>query len=112
MGRARQLLSRVAESDSSFVLRDVRGEQAWVGPCVYCKRAIVVPVGGRQPASATLEHIVPRTHGGTDELDNLALACAGCNHEKGRKLDHRQLDDPTLQRVIERLRAGRRERMR
>lgn len=112
MGRARQLLRRVAESDRSFVLRDVRGEQAWVGPCVHCRRAIVVPLRDGQPASATLEHIVPRTHGGTDGLDNLALACGGCNHAKGKNLDWRRLDDPTLQRVIERLRAARRERMR
>jgi len=26
-----------------------------------------------------VEHIVPRIHGGTDDLDNLALACIDCN---------------------------------
>jgi 5-methylcytosine-specific restriction endonuclease McrA len=109
--RSKQLLRTVAESDHSFRLRDVRGMRAWVGPCLHCKRSIMVPVDARFPASATLEHIVPRTHGGTDELDNLGLACAACNHEKGRKLDSRPLADPTLQRVIERLRTARRTRM-
>jgi 5-methylcytosine-specific restriction endonuclease McrA len=30
-----------------------------------------------------VEHIVPKKHGGSDELDNLALACIDCNLHKG-----------------------------
>ena len=30
-----------------------------------------------------VEHIVPKKHGGTDDLDNLALACVDCNLHKG-----------------------------
>ncbi|HEY2383109.1 MAG TPA: HNH endonuclease [Terriglobia bacterium] len=26
-----------------------------------------------------IEHIVPKSHGGSDDLDNLALACIDCN---------------------------------
>ena len=33
-----------------------------------------------------VEHIVPRIHGGTDDLDNLALACIDCNLHKGTNL--------------------------
>ncbi len=33
-----------------------------------------------------VEHIIPRTHGGTDDLDNLALACIDCNLHKGTNL--------------------------
>jgi 5-methylcytosine-specific restriction endonuclease McrA len=33
-----------------------------------------------------VEHIIPRIHGGTDELDNLALACIDCNLHKGTNL--------------------------
>jgi hypothetical protein len=29
-----------------------------------------------------VEHIVPRILGGTDDLDNLAFACRGCNNIK------------------------------
>ena len=60
----------------------------------------------------TIEHIVPRNHGGTDELDNLALACAGCNQEKGVRHDHKRANDPRLQAVIETLRVRRQERWR
>jgi hypothetical protein len=47
--------------------------------CEYC--------GRRQEESplATLhvEHIVPRKHGGSDDPENLALACPNCNAFKG-----------------------------
>ena len=33
-----------------------------------------------------VEHIIPIIHGGTDELDNLALACIDCNLHKGTNL--------------------------
>jgi 5-methylcytosine-specific restriction endonuclease McrA len=32
---------------------------------------------------ATLEHIVPRAKGGTDEMSNLAISHASCNHSRG-----------------------------
>lgn len=30
----------------------------------------------------TTDHIIPRSRGGTDDLDNLCLACYLCNHHK------------------------------
>src|SRR5438477_9964421 len=33
-----------------------------------------------------VEHIIPRMHGGSDDLDNLALACIDCNLHKGTNL--------------------------
>jgi hypothetical protein len=33
-------------------------------------------------ASLHIEHILPKKHGGTDSLDNLALACIDCNLHK------------------------------
>ena len=49
--------------------------------CEYC--------GLRQEHSELshhIEHIVARQHGGTDEADNLALACHRCNLCKGPNL--------------------------
>lgn len=37
-------------------------------------------------AALHVEHIIPRKHGGSDELDNLALACIDCNLHKGPNL--------------------------
>ncbi len=33
-----------------------------------------------------VEHIIPRQHGGLDDLNNLALACGHCNRFKGPNL--------------------------
>ena len=37
-------------------------------------------------ASLHVEHIIPKTHGGSDDLANLALACIDCNLHKGPNL--------------------------
>src|SRR3990172_7430556 len=37
-------------------------------------------------ARLQIEHIVPRKHGGSDDLENLALACVDCNLHKGSNL--------------------------
>jgi hypothetical protein len=34
-------------------------------------------------AALHVEHVLPRKHGGTDDVDNLALACIDCNLRKG-----------------------------
>ena len=33
-----------------------------------------------------IEHVIPKAHGGSDDLDNLALACIDCNLHKGPNL--------------------------
>jgi hypothetical protein len=33
-----------------------------------------------------VEHVIARQHGGTDDADNLALACPHCNRHKGPNL--------------------------
>ena len=33
-----------------------------------------------------IEHIIPKKHSGTDDTDNLALACIDCNLHKGSNL--------------------------
>ena len=50
--------------------------------CEYCR------LGQDQAPFAAFhtEHIVPRKHGGTDDPDNLALACQHCNWHKGTNL--------------------------
>jgi 5-methylcytosine-specific restriction endonuclease McrA len=43
--------------------------------CQYC---------GRQPGSEelTIDHVVPRSHGGRSSWENCVLACVACNHRK------------------------------
>ena len=45
-----------------------------------------------------VEHIIPKVHGGSDDVDNLALACVDCNLHKGTNLTG---IDPETNRVTE-----------
>jgi len=110
--RVRKLLLAAAERDATFERMQLDGAEAWVGRCIHCNSRVVVPLDARTPASGTLEHIVPRNHGGGDDPENLAVSCARCNHGKGRRLDVRRRNDPRLQHVIELLQARLRERLR
>jgi 5-methylcytosine-specific restriction endonuclease McrA len=107
--RAQRVLAVVAV-DNTFHQSLVQGVLHWVGKCIHCNAKVLVTLLGA--TGATLEHIEPKTHGGSDEAENLALACARCNSGKGMRLDHRKRSDPTLNRVIETLRARRLERLR
>lgn len=42
--------------------------------CAYC---------GRSDRPLTVDHIVPRSRGGTDSWENLITACLNCNNRKG-----------------------------
>ena len=48
------------------------------GRCEYCR---LPEMRARLPHQ--LEHIIAKQHRGTDDPENLALACAGCNSFKG-----------------------------
>lgn len=38
------------------------------------------------PRQATREHVIPRSRGGTDDWENLAMACARHNRKRGNKV--------------------------
>lgn len=62
--------------------------------CEYCQ----LPEQQSPVARLQIEHIVPRKHGGTDEEQNLALACIDCNLHKGSNLTG---IDPETDRIAE-----------
>jgi hypothetical protein len=47
-------------------------------------------------ATFHVEHIIPRQHGGSDELDNLSLACDRRNLTKGPSLASFDIDTGTI----------------
>lgn len=54
--------------------------------CRWCGAALDVTIRGLRapsPPRATIDHVVPRSAGGTNGLDNLALSCEPCNQERG-----------------------------
>ena len=64
--------------------------------CEYCRLA--------QEHSALrfhIEHIVATQHGGSDELENLALACPECNRHKGTNLSGIDPDTGKVTRLFD-----------
>lgn len=110
--QTRALLLWAAATDSTFELmrQGPQRERVLSGKCIHCGRRHQLELDRTPLTHATVEHIVPRAHGGTDALTNVAIACAGCNRKKGSRLDCRRWEDEALQRVIATL-AGRRAQL-
>jgi 5-methylcytosine-specific restriction endonuclease McrA len=108
---SRQILE-IVRTDCTFVQQMVRGEQVWVGRCLHCNTRLIVALNGQSGREVTVEHIIPRSAGGGDELLNLGLACARCNHLKGVRHDSKGLRNPRAAEVIGRLLERRRARFR
>lgn len=102
----------VAATDSTFERMEQAGNTVLSGRCIHCRKRHVLTTEGEPLSLASLEHIMPRNHGGTNRAANLAIACKSCNGAKGRRLDCRRKGDPDLQHVVELLSARRRERWR
>jgi hypothetical protein len=71
--------------------RDV--ERRAKGCCEYCQSPAKYAT-----QTFSLDHIVPRSQGGKVSLDNLALACQGCNNHKYNKTRSR---DPLTDQLID-----------
>lgn len=52
--------------------------------CVYCRVELAVNKKGVQ-GSTTVDHIVPRVHGGRDADFNMVACCQACNTAKADK---------------------------
>jgi len=50
--------------------------EKWGRRCAYC---------GTENAQLEVEHIVPKSRGGSNRVDNLTLACHPCNEKKGAR---------------------------
>lgn len=50
--------------------------EKWNRKCVYCKK-------GNIPLE--IEHVIPKSRGGSNRISNLTLACTECNLEKGNR---------------------------
>ncbi len=103
---------QIIASDSSFERTEVRGQHVWQGKCLFCNRKLLVELNGEPISAATIEHIVPRNHGGTDDLGNLALACRSCNNEKGVRHDKNKRPTDRAVEVTEALKKRRQSRWR
>lgn len=46
------------------------------GSCAYCQSSLT-------KYTVTLDHVIPKSAGGSDDLDNLVACCKSCNTLKG-----------------------------
>ncbi|GAB2512061.1 HNH endonuclease [Lysobacter humi (ex Lee et al. 2017)] len=98
----------------------------WTTRCLHCRTRLQVRADGTPLGSASLEHVVPQAWFGrraaaaltsqvgndADDPRNLALACARCNHDKGKGPDARGPQDARAMEVVTTLLARRRARWR
>lgn len=62
----------------------------WGRNCVYC---------GQTDVPLEVEHIIPRSRGGTDRVDNLTISCTDCNQEKGSQTAE-EFGSPDIQEKV------------
>jgi len=104
-----QLLNQIAATDATFH----RQGTSWVGRCLICRGPL--RFDARTGEGASVEHIVPRSLGGTNELTNLGIAHRRCNGEKGIHWDggrRRKADPQRYGQLVQRLLAERQSRWR
>lgn len=73
--------------NTRFVRQFLLEQQGW--RCAGCDRLMSVYQGRAamtRPEQATLDHIHPRSRGGTDGRRNLQMMCRDCNCRKGNTL--------------------------
>jgi 5-methylcytosine-specific restriction endonuclease McrA len=64
--------------------------------CEYCRlHELDSPVITHQ-----IEHVIPKKHGGGDDLENLALACVACNLYKGPNISGLDPETGSLTRLF------------
>jgi 5-methylcytosine-specific restriction endonuclease McrA len=110
VSRRHLLLLAAAVTDATFERTLLDGQRVWIGKCIHCNSKLVLADDGRSLGEATLEHIFPEAQGGTNDVKNLAVACARCNRQKGARHDHKKGEG--LDRLVATLRAKREERWR
>lgn len=108
----RRKILGIIETDNTFERADHQGREAWLGKCLHCNTHLWIGLDGEPISRATIEHILPKTAGGSEAMTNLGLACARCNQGKGTRHDARYHRDARARELVERLLARRLARWR
>lgn len=49
--------------------------------CTYCQVKVYLPIFSGEP-KATIDHVIPKSKGGKNTMDNFVLSCPECNQRK------------------------------
>lgn len=111
----RRLFLCALRSDAQASLVETPADAShWETRCLHCRRRLQVRADGEPLGHASLEHVVPRAWFGKraaaalttrvdddpDDARNLAVACARCNHDKGKGPDACGPADPRALEVV------------
>jgi 5-methylcytosine-specific restriction endonuclease McrA len=108
----RRRILDIVRTDATFERAEFRGHEVWVGRCLHCNGTLMIGLDGEPQSRATIEHIVPKSAGGSNEAPNLGLACARCNAQKGKRHDPGYAKSERAQALVARLLERRQERWR
>lgn len=71
--RAYHYRKKSAKGNSSF--EEIQELKSWFSKCAYCN----------QKEAKTIDHIIPLSRGGTNDIENMIPVCVSCNSKKGAK---------------------------
>lgn len=77
----RKSYARRTHITGSYSMAEVAARAA--GRCHICHQKVDLTLSGRDPYGPTVDHLIPLSEGGADELTNVALAHRQCNVRRG-----------------------------
>jgi CRISPR/Cas system Type II protein with McrA/HNH and RuvC-like nuclease domain len=91
-----KLRAKLAYKNAKWVYIRTRLSESQNWKCCWCGCHTTDSRGKKN--STTVEHIVPRSSGGTDEWENLAMACSACNSRRGSQSVQDFMEGVAIQR--------------
>lgn len=74
----KKLEANIRKSRRETLYRMLKKRNSGVVPCFVCGKNVLSD-------DATLEHIIPISKGGTDDMNNLTISHGKCNWNRGNK---------------------------
>jgi len=73
--------------------------KVWGKSCAYC--GIRLSIDGEK--QRTVDHFIPKYHGGKDRWNNVVLSCVQCNKDKGHTMPEVYLSTDKYKEIKQRL---------
>lgn len=88
-GHVRRARKRNASVGAPVLLAEIAERDGW--RCHICRKRVGRKIAWPHPRSASLDHLVPLSKGGSHDPANVCLAHLGCNNSKGNRAVGEQL---------------------
>jgi hypothetical protein len=78
------------------IYKRIRDHNHGLVPCWVCGEHVRWKHTTRPELSASLEHVLPRSKGGTNDDWNLSISHEACNLARGRRMNFAHTGDPSM----------------